>query len=82
MVQQKFFNLEKYQNSLIIIYKGVQKNNRHEKCPFLHDENWGDIELVEHEESHKLLISKNYSWLGFDVPHSFGTFSGRDGKRT
>lgn len=67
---------------MTIICKGAQKNQRFEKCMFLCDESWGSEELVEHEKYHKSLEGKNYSWLGFDVPQSFGNFSGRDGKRT
>ncbi len=66
---------------LIIICKGIQKNNHHEKCPFLSDANWGDSILVEHQNYHKSLENDQYLWLGFDVPQSFGIFSGRDGKR-
>jgi len=66
---------------LIIICKGIQKNHGFKKCEFLHDGNWEDIELVEHQEYHKSLEDKNYSWLGFDVSQSSGKFSGRDGKR-
>ena len=67
---------------MIIICKGIQKNNRFEKCDFFHDGDWDDSELVEHQKFHKSLENKNYSWLGFDVPQFFGKFSGRDGKRT
>lgn len=67
---------------LIIICKGIQKNRKFEKCTFLHDGNWGDAELVEHEKYHKSLETRNYSWLGFDASQSLGKFSGRDGKRT
>ena len=66
---------------LIIICKGIQKNNRLEKCPFLSDANWSDSILVEHQNYHKALENDQYLWLGFDVPQSFGIFSGRDGKR-
>jgi len=65
----------------MIICKGTQKNNHLEKCTFLHDGNWGDVELIEHEKLHRLLESKKCSWLGFDAPQTFGKFSGRDGKR-
>lgn len=78
----KNFSIPKtIKNTLTIICKGVQKNQRFEKCTFLCDESWGSEELVEHEKYHKSLEGKNYSWLGFDVPQSFGNFSGRDGKR-
>jgi len=66
---------------MIIICKGIQKNNRFEKCAFLCDANWGDSILVEHQNFHKSFESSNYSWLGFDTPQSLGKFSGRDGKR-
>jgi len=66
---------------LIIKCKGIQKNHRFEKCRFLHDGDWGDLELVEHEKYHKSLDNETYFWLGFDLSQSFGKFSGRDGKR-
>lgn len=66
---------------MIIICKGVKKNHIHEKCQFVHDGNWGDDELTEHQEFHQSFENSSYSWLGFDVPQSFGKFSGRDGKR-
>lgn len=66
---------------MIIICKGAQKNSIFEKCPFLYDGTWGDDSLIEHQNKHQLLESKNYSWLGFDVHQSLGKFSGRDGKR-
>ncbi len=66
---------------MIIICKGIQKNSRLEKCPFLCDANWGDAVLVEHQNYHKSLENVHYLWLGFDIPQSFGNFSGRDGKR-
>ena len=67
---------------MLIICKGVKKNNHFEKCEFFHDGDWKDSELIEHQNFHKSLESQNYSWLGFDVPQSFGKFSGRDGKRS
>ncbi len=83
MIQTKNFSIPKtIKNTLIIICKGIQKNHRFEKCMFHCDCNWGDKELVEHQKYHKSLEDENYSWLGFDVPQSFGNFSGRDGKRT
>ncbi|MHA7647194.1 hypothetical protein [Nitrosopumilus sp. S4] len=66
---------------MIIVCKGAQINNHFEKCSFLHDGKWGDVELIEHEKYHKSLESKIHSWLGFDIPQTFGSFSGRDGKR-
>jgi len=66
---------------LIIICKGVRKINRVEKCAFLYDGTWGDAKLVEHQKMHQLLEDVNYVWLGFDIPQSFGNYSGRDGKR-
>ena len=66
---------------MIIICKGTQINHRIEKCTFLHDGNWEDVELVEHQKYHKSLENKNYSCYGFDVPQSSGQFRGRDGKR-
>jgi len=66
---------------LIIICKGVRKINTIEKCNFLYDGTWGDAKLVEHQKQHQLLEDTNYVWLGFDIPQSFGNYSGRDGKR-
>ena len=66
---------------MIIICKGAYNNKKFEKCPFLYDGNWGDNELIEHEKYHRSKEHLNYSWLGFDIPQSFGIFSGRDGKR-
>ena len=65
----------------MIICKGVRKINKVEKCNFLYDGTWGDAQLVEHQKQHQLLEDKNYLWLGFDMPQSFGNYSGRDGKR-
>jgi hypothetical protein len=67
---------------LIIICKGIQKNHRFEKCVFLHDGKWGDLELTEHQKYHESLEDENYSWLGFDTSQYIGKFTGRDGKRT
>ena len=67
---------------MIIICKGIQKNQRFEKCVFLHDGKWGDLELTEHQKYHKSLEDENYSWLGFDTSQYIGKFTGRDGKRT
>jgi hypothetical protein len=66
---------------LIIVCKGDRKNNKVEKCEFLHTGSWGDDRLVEHEKYHRSLEDHNHFWLGFDVPQSFGSYSGRDGKR-
>ncbi len=66
---------------LIILCKGIKKNQKFEKCPFIHDGNWGDSELVEHQKFHKSFEDKNYSWMGFTITQPFGNFSGRDGKR-
>ena len=78
----KNFSIPKtIKNHLIIICKGAQINHQLEKCNFLHDGNWDDMELVEHQKYHKSLENENYSWLGFDVPQSSGKLSGRDGKR-
>jgi len=51
------------------------------KCDFLHDGNWNDSELIEHQKYHESLKDENYSWLGFDMSQSIGKSSGRDGKR-
>ncbi len=66
---------------MIIICKGNKKNNQLQKCLFIHDGDWGDPELIEHEKFHKSFENENYSWLGFDAPQTLGKFSGRDGKR-
>jgi len=66
---------------LIILCKGIRKHSQFEKCSFLYDGDWGDSTLVEHQKFHESLTNKNYFWLGFDMPQSFGKFSGRDGKR-
>jgi len=52
-----------------------------EKCNFLHDGNWDDPELIEHQKYHQSLENESYSWLGYDVPQPSGKLSGRDGKR-
>lgn len=67
---------------MIIICKGVRKNNKFEKCDFIYIGSWGDSKLIEHEKYHLSLEENNYLWLGFDVPQSLGNFSGRDGKRS
>ena len=66
---------------MIILCKGIQKNHRFEKCKFIHDGNWGDVILIEHQSFHKSLENEHYSWLGFDTSQPIGKFSGRDGKR-
>ncbi len=78
---QNFSIPKTIKNHLIIICKGTQINHKLEKCNFLHDGNWEDLELIEHQKYHKSLENENHSWLGFDVPQSSGKFSGRDGKR-
>jgi len=52
----------------MIICKGARKSNKLEKCDFQFSGNWGDAELVEHQNMHQSLENKNYSWLGFDIP--------------
>ena len=66
---------------MIITCKGIQKNGQIEKCQFLHDGNWGDEKLVEHQLFHKSFENNNLFWLGFETQLSFGKFSGRDGKQ-
>jgi hypothetical protein len=66
---------------LIIICKGTRKANNIEKCSFLYNGTWGDEELVKHQKQHELLEKDDSVWLGFDIPQSFGSYSGRDGKR-
>ncbi len=58
----------------------MRKNGRLEMCRFLHDGNWGDDELTEHEKLHESSDPSDF-WLGFDTSQSFGKYSGRDGKR-
>ncbi|MFB5632451.1 MAG: hypothetical protein ACE5Q9_03890 [Nitrosopumilus sp.] len=65
---------------MLITCKGIQKNGIHETCPFIHDGDWGDSELIEHQNFHNAQESQNYCWLGFDTSQSIGKFSGRDGK--
>ncbi|KEQ56094.1 hypothetical protein AAA799B03_01280 [Marine Group I thaumarchaeote SCGC AAA799-B03] len=67
---------------MLITCKGIQKNGRQEKCPFIHDGEWGDYELMEHQNFHKSQEAQNYSWLGFDTSQPIGKFSGRDGKHS
>lgn len=62
--------------------KGVYKDGRHEKCPFIHDGEWGDSELISHQKLHNSQESQNYSWLGFDTSQPIGKLSGRDGKQS
>ncbi|MFQ5496543.1 MAG: hypothetical protein ACE5DU_01510 [Nitrosopumilus sp.] len=66
---------------MLIICKGFRQNQKHEKCNFCHNGNWGDSALVDHQKYHKSLETENYSWLGFDLSQSIGQLSGRDGKR-
>ena len=65
---------------LIITCKGSKKDGILKKCQFLHDGNWGDNEMIEHQLFHESLQNKNSFWLGFDTVLSYGKFSGRDGK--
>ncbi len=67
---------------MIITCKGTKINGDVEKCPFLHDGNWGDRKLVQHQLHHESLQNKNSFWLGFETSLSFGKFSGRDGKQS
>ncbi len=50
--------------SLIITCKGTKKNDKVEKCKFLHNGNWGDDALVNHQLLHESQKSKNSFWLG------------------
>ncbi|WP_238523208.1 hypothetical protein [Nitrosopumilus maritimus] len=80
-VLTKNFSVLKHNNScLLITCKGIKKNGIHEKCPFIHEGDWGDLELTEHQNFHDAQESQNYSWLGFDTSQAIGKFSGRDGK--
>ncbi len=82
LILTKNFSIPKtINNHLIIICKGIQKNHKFQKCEFIHDGNWEDVELVEHQKYHKSLEGQNNSWLGFDVSQSSGKLSSRDGKR-
>ena len=67
---------------MIITCKGTKINGDVEKCPFLHDGNWGDSKLVQHQLHHESLQNKNSFWLGFETSLSFVKFSGRDGKQS
>ena len=66
---------------MIVVCKGARKNNKIEKCEFIHTGSWGDVRLVKHAKYHLTLEDHTYFWLGFDVPQSLGNYSGRDGKR-
>jgi len=67
---------------VIIVCKGTRKNNKFEKCEFIHIGSWGDSKLFQHERFHRSQEESNYFWLGFDVSQSLGNFSNRDGKRS
>ncbi|MEJ2260702.1 MAG: hypothetical protein P8X83_03455 [Nitrosopumilaceae archaeon] len=67
---------------LIITCKGTKTNGKVEKCAFLHEGNWGDDKLIEHQAFHDSISDENSFWLGFDSSLSFGKFSGRDGKQS
>ena len=71
-----------YVTKVIISCKGIQKNHHVKTCMFLHDGNWGDLELIEHEKFHKALPGESIFWLGFEALQPFGNVSSRDGKRT
>ena len=81
LINQKIFQSKSMKYCMLIICKGIQKNSIFEKCSFIHDGQWGDEELIQHQKFHNSLENKNYSWLGFDASQSLGKFSGRDGKR-
>ena len=76
----KYFKTKWYQNLMIIMCKGMKSNLRVVKCSFLHDGNWGDSELIEHQKFHHSQEKNNLTWLGFEVVQSIGRYSGRDGK--
>ena len=65
---------------MIIMCKGMKSNLSIVKCNFLHDGNWGDSELVEHQKFHQSQEKNDLTWLGFEVIQSIGKYSGRDGK--
>ncbi len=65
---------------MIITCKGTKKNGKFEKCSFLHSGDWGDKEIVSHQQYHETLKDDELFWLGFETSLSFGKFSGRDGK--
>ena len=67
--------------SLIITCKGTKTNGKVEKCAFLHEGDWGDGKLIEHQAYHESLSDGSF-WLGFDSSLSYGKFSGRDGKQS
>jgi len=65
----------------MIICKGDRKTKKIEKCSFHYSGTWGNAQLVEYQKQHQLLEDKNCSWLGFNIPQSFGNYSDSDGKR-
>lgn len=67
---------------MIITCKGTKVNGIIEKCTFLHEGNWGDGKLIQHQLFHESLKIQNSFWLGFEALLSFGKFSGRDGKQS
>ena len=67
---------------MIIMCKGMKSNLRIVKCNFLHGGDWGDSELIEHQDFHKSQEKNSFTWLGFETVQNIGKFSGRDGKRT
>ena len=65
---------------MIIMCKGTKHDLGVDKCDFLHDGDWGDSELVEHQKFHESQEIRDLTWLGFEVVQHIGKYSGRDGK--
>ena len=65
---------------MIIMCKGMKSNLGVAKCSFLHDGNWGDSELVDHQKFHRSQEKIALTWLGFEAVQFIGKYSGRDGK--
>lgn len=65
--------------NLIITCKGFIKKGQYQKCEFIYDGNWGDLQLIEHQKYHDQKSDAEF-WLGFTSPPPIGKLSGRDGK--
>ena len=65
---------------MIIMCKGTKSNSRIVRCNFLHDGDWGDSELIDHQKLHQSQETHDLTWLGFETVQSIGKYSGRDGK--
>ena len=65
---------------MIIMCKGMKSSLCVVNCNFLHNGDWGDSELIEHEKFHQSQEKNELTWLGFEVVQSIGKHSGLDGK--